>query len=523
MEETGSLLRHPDIINPYGLADRAVADRAFVHDLSLEAFLASVPLYSSAARDLARKVMVEMDSDLKTVEYRQNVLQDLTSDRQLLGAVQKCISRLNELGHKLGEFNDEANMRNGLRLLRCYQDFVRDPPDLTRAKSAALKDVERYFQQVASSEQFKAACTFVGRVENRGGVIFRVTLDGDGDPVKMSAIELVERDPEDKSGILAFFGRLLRKNEFEQNLKSFSGVNEAGRFFQRFMDRQFVPIIKEYLNQIREITSLLEPLDFYAGLAEYFLKLREQGFHVCRPSLLPAEDRRMAVRNARNPLLARDGVDGHRVIPNDISYQPDQNMFVITGPNNGGKTTYVTTVGLVQLMSQKGLFVPADSAEVSFVDGIFTHFVTPDDITKGEGRYRNELVRVKEIFEAATPYSLVILDEPCGGTSYEEGCRQSLVVLDGLHRLGPATYFTTHMHPVAEEVDKGRYPAAKNLSVECLYEGKKIRYTYKVKAGASGRSYGEEIAREIGLIPERISEIVSRRAEKQGYGDIIRR
>jgi DNA mismatch repair protein MutS len=107
----------------------------------------------------------------------------------------------------------------------------------------------------------------------------------------------------------------------------------------------------------------------------------------------------MTVRNARNPLLVKDGHDGHRVVPNDIGYLPNQNVFVITGPNNGGKTTYVTTVGLVQLMSQKGLFVPAESAEVSFVDRIYTHFVTPDDITKGEGRYRNELMRVKEIFE----------------------------------------------------------------------------------------------------------------------------
>jgi DNA mismatch repair ATPase MutS len=79
------------------------------------------------------------------------------------------------------------------------------------------------------------------------------------------------------------------------------------------------------------------------------------------------------------------------------------------------------------------------------------------------------------------------------------------------------------MHLVAEAVDSGRYPAARNLSVECRYDGKKIKYTYKVNAGASNRSYGEEIARDVGLMPERIEELVSRRAEKQGYAEIIRR
>ena len=517
------LRQHPEIINPYRLAEKVSGDKAFVKDLSIEALLGSVPFYSSDTRELAKKVVVDMGSDMNTVQYRQDALQDLISDANLRANVDKFVSGLNELGHKLGEFNDEPNLENGLRLLRSYQDLILHPPDLTKAKSKALREVESYLSVIRSSDEFTGLHAFVGRIGNLGGIVFRVSLDKDGHPVKMSAMDLVEKDPEDKSGILAFFERLLKKGKFEESLRSLGGLNETGKLFQGFIDRQFVPIIKAYLDQIKEVVALLEPLAFYAGFADYFVKLKEQGFHVCRPTLLPQEARRTAVRNARNPLLVKDGHDGRKVVPNDIGYLPDQNMFVITGPNNGGKTTYVTMVGLVQLMSQKGLFVPAESAEVSLVDGIYTHFVTPDDITKGEGRYRNELIRVKEIFEAATPYSLVILDEPCGGTSYEEGCHQSLVVLDGLHKLGPATYFTTHMHTVAKEVDGSRYPAAKNLSAECLYDGTKIKYTYKIRPGAAGKSYGEEIARDVGLMPETISQIVSKRAEKQGYGDIIRK
>ena len=230
----------------------------------------------------------------------------------------------------------------------------------------------------------------------------------------------------------------------------------------------------------------------------------------------------MTVRNARNPLLIEAKSDGRKIIPNDIVNNTDENMYIITGPNNGGKTTYVKTIGLIQLLSQKGLFVPAESADVSFLDGIYTHFISPDDITKGEGRYRNELRRIKEIFEKATPYSLVILDEPCGGTSYEEGQRQSLALLDGFHRLGSTTYFTTHMHLLTKEIDSGRYPAARNLSVECMYDGKEITYTYKVLTGAFGKSFGEEIARELGLMPDDIKETVFRRAEEEGYRDKLR-
>jgi DNA mismatch repair protein MutS len=514
---------HPDIIDPYRIGVTSFGERHFVKDLDVAALLGSVPFYSDNTRKLAMDVIADRGSDMNTVCFRQGVLQDLVSSEGLLDSVDRIISRLNEMVYWVLYFIGEPSLSRGIHLLRDYRDFINGPPDLSKAKSRALKEVDSYLAAIKASDEFTGLCGFMDSVGSLGGVVFRVSLDWDGTPAVMTAMELVQKDPQDKSGIMAFFERLLGRRKFEERLRNSSGPNEAGRFFQGFIDRQFVPIVQAYLEQIREVILLLEPLAFYAGLAEYFVNLKKQGFDVCRPKLLPAEERRMMVRNARNPLLATEKHDGQRVVPNDIGHSAEQNMFVITGPNNGGKTTYVRTVGLVQLMAQKGLFVTAESAEVSFVDGIYTHFVSPDDITKGEGRYRNELLRVKEIFEEATPYSLVILDEPCGGTNYEEGCRQSLVVLDGIHKLGPATYYTTHMHPVAEAVDQGRYPAARNLSVECRYDGKKIKYTYNVKTGASGRSYGEEIARDIGLMPEKIQELVSKRAEKRGYAEIMRR
>jgi DNA mismatch repair protein MutS len=515
---------HPDIIDPYrmGWGDFG-ENRPFIKDLDLEVLLQSVPFFSEKTRKLAMDVLADKGSDMDTVRYRQDALQDLMSSESLLTSVQKIVSLLNRMAELGLYFVGEPSLTRGIRLLRDYRDFVNSPPDLSQAKSKALKEVESYLAAIKASDEFTGLCGFLDTVGSLGGVVFRVSLDGNGVPARMTAMELVQKDPQDRSGILAFFERLLGRRKFEESLQNSSGPNETGRIFQGFLDRQFLPVVMAYGDQIREVILLLEPLAFYAGFAEYFVNLRQKGFDICRPKLLPVEERRMMVKNARNPFLAMEKNDRQHVVPNDISHSADQNMFVITGPNNGGKTTYVRTVGLMQLMAQKGLFVTAEFAEMSFVDGIHTHFVTPDDVTKGEGRYRNELLRVKEILECATPYSLVILDEPCGGTSYEEGCRQSMVVLDAIHKLGPATYFTTHMHPVAEAVDQGRYPAARNLSVECRYDGKKIKYTYKVNAGAANRSYGEEIARDIGLMPEKLDELVAKRAEKQGYADVMRR
>jgi DNA mismatch repair protein MutS len=195
-------------------------------------------------------------------------------------------------------------------------------------------------------------------------------------------------------------------------------------------------------------------------------------------------------------------------------------MCIITGPNNGGKSTYVKTVGLIQWMAQQGLFVPAKSARVSQVDGIYTHFVSPDDITEGEGRYLNELRRMRYIFENATPHSLVILDEPCGGTSYEEGKAQSRVILEGLANLGPTTYFTTHMHELARDLPSTPgFERARNLQAACKYneDGSKLVYTYKIKPGVSGKSYGMELAKETGLDRESLKKLVDTRAREEGF------
>ncbi|MBT7929033.1 hypothetical protein HN682_03835, partial [Candidatus Peregrinibacteria bacterium] len=257
--------------------------------------------------------------------------------------------------------------------------------------------------------------------------------------------------------------------------------------------------------------SLGLALSAYASFSEKM----DNGF--VRPTVLPKESRRMNVKNARNPLVENP-------VPNDIVYDGEQNLFLITGPNNGGKTTYVKSVGIVQALAQAGLFVPADQAEVSLVDNLYTHFVSPDDITKGEGRYKNELRRMDNIFENATPYSMVLLDEPCGGTSHEEGVEQSKNLLEGFDTLGCATYFTTHMHSLADEVKKDTYESARNFHAQCKKKliGGGIKYTYKIVPGASGKSYGKEIADEMGLSSKDIKNTIRRNARENEFTNLLR-
>jgi len=535
------LLSHPEIVNPYKTNRELQKDNAFIVDLGLDDLLSFIPFNESnkkESRAFAKKVLSNINTDSKTVVYRQEVFDDLVVNKHIREKIIKHIKKINELAYTLNRFDNKSSLTNGLDLLRKFREFINDAIEPREAKARAVKEVVSYFSKIKGSESFEGLCEFLNKIETSSEISFRVTIGRNGSPLRMYAVALTPKEPERKPGILSVIERLfLKKNRYEQSMESGGRVNNIGKIIQRYMDEQFLPLIKEYAKQIREVIKLLQPLDFYAGFALYFALLKEIKFDICKPVMLPAEKRKTTIKKGRNPLLLKKGIlglqnassmlralnDSDKIVPNDIHHQADENMFVITGPNNGGKTTYVKTAGLVQLMSQQGLYTFAESAEVSFVDAIFTHFVTPDDITKGEGRYRNELRRMKEIFEKASPYSFVILDEPCGGTSYEEGLRQSLALLDGFHKLGAATYFTTHMHPLTKEVDKGRYQAAKNISVECILEGSNMTYTYKIKNGASQKSYGLEIAKELGLMPENIEKTVFQKAEEKGYDNVLRK
>lgn len=283
-------------------------------------------------------------------------------------------------------------------------------------------------------------------------------------------------------------------------------------------------VVQKNIDELLKVVEIIAPLEFYTSGASFYRRMEEIGMPVQLPTILPKEERRMHLPNARNPLLLyQEGVDERnvsRVIPNDVEFDGDHNMFVITGSNNGGKTCYVKTGGLLQLLGQSGLPVTAEGdAYISAVDGMYTHFVSPDDIMAGEGRLLNELRRVEKIFRKATPHSYVILDEPCGGTEHSEGARQSAIILDGLHRLGSVVYFTTHLHEVADMVDNGKYPAGRNLQVEIIEdtESKRLIRTYRVLPGKATSSYGVEVARSIGLTSEGISGVIEERVQTGAF------
>jgi DNA mismatch repair protein MutS len=202
---------------------------------------------------------------------------------------------------------------------------------------------------------------------------------------------------------------------------------------------------------------------------------------------------------------------GERFIPNDLCFEPkSQQLLLITGPNMGGKSTYLRQTALIVLMAQAGSFVPARQARLPLTDRIFTRIGASDNLARGRSTFLVEMSEVAAILHNATPASLVLLDEVGRGTSTFDGLSIAWAVVEHLQKNTKArTLFATHYHELTELGDL--LPGVKNVHVSVKETPNEIIFLRKVEPGSADKSYGIEVARLAGLprsVIERAREVL---------------
>lgn len=284
------------------------------------------------------------------------------------------------------------------------------------------------------------------------------------------------------------------------------------------LTRQVRGFIQENYDNMLQLLSYLAEFEFYAGALNFSRKLEQNAM----PRTLPnfEDGKKTDIRALHNPLiLVQEREEGEPLcsIPNDVYFDERNRLYVLTGPNDSGKSFFLTAVALGIVLAQNAYPIPAESAVLSPVDNVFTHFIPKADVRKAGGRYRSELRQLRYIVEAATPRSLILLDEPCGGTDSGQGVVQSIRTVRALNRIKCKTLFCTHMHPVSDEIDKDGFDAAHNLQVQILFEPSP-KLTHKVIPGKAGQSYGEVVAREEGVDDASLEAIISSKSGSETEG-----
>jgi len=235
----------------------------------------------------------------------------------------------------------------------------------------------------------------------------------------------------------------------------------------------------------------LAGLDAVASLAEV---AHRRGY--ARPTIIRAPT--LAIRGGRHPVVEAVGSGGF--VPNDTRLDPDaEQVLVITGPNMGGKSTYLRQVALITLLAQMGSFVPATAAEIGLVDRVFTRVGASDNLVGGESTFMVEMRETAHILAHLTPRSLVVLDEIGRGTSTFDGISIAWAVAEHLHDAPerPRTLFATHYHELTALA--AARPRVRNLSVAVAEWKGDIVFLRQIVPGPASRSYGVEVARLAGV------------------------
>ena len=260
-----------------------------------------------------------------------------------------------------------------------------------------------------------------------------------------------------------------------------------------------------HAQRIRATAAAVAEIDVTAALAQVAAENR-----YVRPTF--SDNGEMRILAGRHPVIERlEQQEAGRFIPNDLYLNSDTDLIaIITGPNMGGKSTYLRQAALIAILAQMGSFVPADSAMLPLTDRIFTRIGASDNLARGRSTFMVEMTETAVILNTATPRSFIVLDEIGRGTATYDGLALAWAVVEHIHaRTRAKTLFATHYHELTELAEQ--LDGIRNLSVSVKEAGDRIIFLRKVEPGKADRSYGIEVARLAGLplrVIERASEVL---------------
>jgi DNA mismatch repair protein MutS len=269
--------------------------------------------------------------------------------------------------------------------------------------------------------------------------------------------------------------------EFEDQVLS---ANERALALEKALYEELFSKLEPDLAALEVSAAALAELDVLANLAE-----RAETLDYIAPDF--SEQTGIHIEAGRHPVV--ENSTEQNFTPNDLTFDAQRRLLLITGPNMGGKSTYMRQVALIVLMAHIGSFVPASKAVIGPVDQIFTRIGASDDLASGRSTFMVEMSETANILNNATEQSLILMDEIGRGTSTFDGLSLAWACAEKLVRdINAYTLFATHYFELTEL--PVRYDNAVNVHLDAIEHGDKIVFLHQVKAGAANQSYGLQVA-----------------------------
>lgn len=502
------------------------------NDLSLE-YICETISESEYEKNIIKRMMMKIESDPEVIRYRCDVFEDVLKYPSLRNKIKELLEQLDYLKDLEKSVKDNTaepvwQLINRLQELDVYVNCITGINEsLTEnpIKSVGLKKMKDFVNSVYNesgfehlNEDIKEMMHDLGQIRS---ISLGVNLDSRMRPVEVGIVSLND-EKFSRPGVLNKFLDFASKKSEIHNGASFDGMTKihtvgkaAGEDplmnnLSRVVTEMLGSTVKQLKNKLSRyvnvsgysLTKLIPEFIFYIRWAEFCGKIIELGVPMAKPEILETERREMTAKGIYNLKLAMQILSGKEldIIRNDFDFKMENGIYIMTGPNRGGKTTFTQAVGILFLMAQHGLYVPAESVELSPCDNIYTHFPADENQTVNLGRLGEESKRLSEIFSVATNKSILLFNESLATTSFAEGLYIAKDVVRALRYLGARTIFNTHMHELAMELDtmnslEGDMKVASLITG--IHEGKR---SYKVfLAPPEGVSYAKDIAEKYGV------------------------
>src|SRR5438128_2141036 len=376
-----------------------------------------------------------------------------------------------------------------------------------------LRDMSRNSKQyLALIEQRERQRTGIGSLKVKFNSIFGYYLE-----VSKPNLHLVPPDYERKQTLVN--AERFTTPELKEYEAKILDAQEKIVEIERRLFAELRTAIAAEAKRIRRTALALAEVDVLAAFA-HIAALR----NYCRPKFDDSSD--IEILEGRHPVIEQQEVGGgDRFVPNDLYLNSTTHtVLVLTGPNMGGKSTYLRQAALIVILAQMGSFVPARSARLGIVDRVFTRIGASDNLARGRSTFMVEMTETAAILHTATPRSLILLDEIGRGTATYDGLAIAWAAVEYLHaRTRAKTLFATHYFELTELAE--RLSGVKNYHVSVKETGGGIVFLRKVEPGAADRSYGIEVAKLAGLpheVIERAREVLAEHesAEQQVTGHL---
>ena len=447
--------------------------RALEGILDLERLLSRVTLETANPRDV-----LALSASLGHIPAARTAVQRLSAER-----LQQLHGTIDEL----------ADLRS-----RIEETIVTEPPISlsdggviaagVNAELDELRDLSRNSKQyLAQIEQRERQRTGIGSLKVKFNSIFGYYLE-----VSKPNLHLVPVDYERKQTLVN--AERFTTPELKEYEAKILDAQEKIVEIERRLFAELRAAIAAEARRIRQTALALAEVDVLAGLA-HIAALR----HYCRPKLDHSGD--LEIIEGRHPVIEEQeqAAGGERFVPNDLYLNSTTHtILVLTGPNMGGKSTYLRQAALIVILAQMGSFVPARSARLGLIDRVFTRIGASDNLARGRSTFMVEMTETAAILHTATPRSLVLLDEVGRGTSTYDGLAIAWAAVEFLHaRTRAKTLFATHYFELTELANQ--LSGVKNYHVSVKETGGGVVFLRRVEPGAADRSYGIEVAKLAGL------------------------